>query len=706
MSSAPDLARHAWPLARLAEALDVLARRAGLDPGYDAALDAACEPTLVRQDLPRWIAALANAAGVETEQVSATRDRLAEMLGAAAPALVRIELAGEPMLLLLVAGGRRHARLLGPDLVARRVPVATLADALNHASRTAIDVDLAPLLARAGLTAAATRRAARALSDERLAEQRFADCWLLRAPAGSGWRVRLAEARLPALTAVLLVVFAALYGAEIGGWALLGRGALDGQFQHAWLGAWTLLLFSLVPLEVAARALEARLALGAGRAIKTRVLEGALALPPDAVRAEGAGHLLARVLETQTFESLLLSGGFGAALAVLELLGAAWVLAQTPHGIAPLVALGGMLLVVAACALRYARELAHWTASRFALTHDLTERLTGHRTRQAQEPAGRRHRDEDQLLDEYHDRARRFDRIALPLFGALPRMWLVLGLAALAPALLASDATPLALGIAIGGVLLAHRALATLLGGLASLLRARLAWSQVRCFLVVDDDGRRAQPLLPKVGGAPGEKLLELRDVAYRYRADGAAALEACDLVLRRGERVLIEGPSGGGKSTLAALMAGWRRPSRGLLLLRGLDRGTLGATWRRLATAAPQFHENHVLSGTLAFNLLMGREWPPSEATLAEAEDVCRALGLGPLLERMPSGLMQMVGETGWQLSHGERSRVFLARALLQRADLVVLDESFAALDPPTLAECLRYAMLKAPTLAVIAHP
>ena len=75
-------------------------------------------------------------------------------------------------------------------------------------------------------------------------------------------------------------------------------------------------------------------------------------------------------------------------------------------------------------------------------------------------------------------------------------------------------------------------------------------------------------------------------------------------------------------------------------------------------------------------------------------AKDLSLDLGLGELLERIPSGLMQMVGETGWQLSHGERSRVYLARALLQNAQLTVLDESFAALDPETLKRCLDCAV------------
>src|SRR5262249_46386276 len=102
----------------------------------------------------------------------------------------------------------------------------------------------------------------------------------------------------------------------------------------------------------------------------------------------------------------------------------------------------------------------------------------------------------------------------------------------------------------------------------------------------------------------------------------------------------------------------------------------------------------------------LMGRAWPPSDADLAEAEAICRELDLGNLLERMPAGIMQTVGETGWQLSHGERSRLFLARALLQKADLVVLDESFAALDPVTLATAVACARRRARALIVIAHP
>ena len=101
-----------------------------------------------------------------------------------------------------------------------------------------------------------------------------------------------------------------------------------------------------------------------------------------------------------------------------------------------------------------------------------------------------------------------------------------------------------------------------------------------------------------------------------------------------------------------------------------------------------------------------MGRRWPPLQSDVEEAESLCRELGLGDLLDRMPGEMLQMIGEGGWQLSHGERSRLYIARALLQQSDLVILDESFAALDPESLRVALECTLKRAKSLMVIAHP
>lgn len=67
---------------------------------------------------------------------------------------------------------------------------------------------------------------------------------------------------------------------------------------------------------------------------------------------------------------------------------------------------------------------------------------------------------------------------------------------------------------------------------------------------------------------------------------------------------------------------------------------------------------------------------------------------------------MFQWIGEMGWQLSHGEQSRLYIACALLQKAELIILDESFAALDPENLKKTMEYVLQKAETLLVIAHP
>jgi len=169
----------------------------------------------------------------------------------------------------------------------------------------------------------------------------------------------------------------------------------------------------------------------------------------------------------------------------------------------------------------------------------------------------------------------------------------------------------------------------------------------------------------------------------------------------------VLEGDSGSGKSTLASIVAGLRQPDSGLVLAGGLDRPTLGESgWRRRVALVPQFHDNHMFYGSFAFNLMIARSWPATVPELEEALDICVDLGLQPLIERMPSQIHQFVGETGWQLSHGEKNRVYVARALLSRAPLIVLDESLGALDPDTMilvTECIEKRAIAA---LVIAHP
>jgi ATP-binding cassette subfamily B protein len=276
------------------------------------------------------------------------------------------------------------------------------------------------------------------------------------------------------------------------------------------------------------------------------------------------------------------------------------------------------------------------------------------------------------------------------------------------------------LAVVLGAVLLSCRAFQSLAASLVPLLGAAVAWREVQPLYHAAARVELAAPLRfsrqPIAGPVPDrvtgnagteEPLLEGHNLGYRHSERANPVLDQCTLRIDRGDCLLLEGPSGSGKSTLLSLLAGLRTPRDGTLLVAGLDRKTLGNEgWRRRVAAAPQFQDNHVLMGTFAFNLLMSRSWPPRAGDLEEAEQVCHELGLGDLLARMPAGMQQQLGETGWRLSHGERSRLFIARVLLQGADILLLDESFAALDPETMQNVGPCVLARAPSLLLIAHP
>jgi ATP-binding cassette subfamily B protein len=269
-------------------------------------------------------------------------------------------------------------------------------------------------------------------------------------------------------------------------------------------------------------------------------------------------------------------------------------------------------------------------------------------------------------------------------------------------------AAPEQLAVVIGGSLLAYRALRRFMSGLSDLVGALIAG---RAVLPLLKAAAQRAPATSSAGLAhlarPADvPAIEARNVAFSHHA-ATPVLRDCSVRLARGARILLEGPSGSGKTTLAMVLAGLQPPQAGLVLAGGLDRSVLGALgWRRRVTMTPQHHDNYLVSGTLAFNLLMGRRWPARESDFHEAEQICRELGLGDLLDRMPAGLNQIVGETGWQLSQGERARVFLARALLQQADALVLDETFGALDPENVERAVRCVLQRSPTVVAIAHP
>jgi ATP-binding cassette subfamily B protein len=486
----------------------------------------------------------------------------------------------------------------------------------------------------------------------------------------------------------------------------------EGYLDRGWLFAWAFLLIAMVPFRMVATSAQAKVSIGFGQLLKQRLLYGAFQLPSDALRTEGAGMLLGRVVEAEAVEALALNGGLLGLVSVIELAASAAVFASGAGAwlLLPLLAVWVALTIW--LGVSYFVALSSWTGARLSITHDLVEKMLGHRTRRAQQPIERAHEGEDEALDTYLLRSRTVDRLTLWVTAALPGSFMVCGLLALASSF-ARDDSQSALAVALGGVLLAYGALSRLLAAATSLGRALVAWKKVGPLI----DAARQPPALgsplfaagvtARTPERPSNVVLDASGVTYRYASRHEPSLHDCSLRIRSGDRVLLAGPSGSGKSTFAATLAALRSPDSGLVLLHGLDRHTLGsAAWRRAVVLTPQFHENHVVSESFAFNLFMGAEWPVSPQSLAAAEALCRELGLGDLIDRMPGRMLQPVGETGWQLSHGERSRLFIARAILQNPEVLILDESFGALDPENFRRALDCVEQRVKTLVVIAHP
>jgi ATP-binding cassette subfamily B protein len=680
----------AWTSA--AELVEALARRSGFEIDSAGPQSAAGDPD-----------AACLSTGLESEPIQLYGDRLVEQLRAASPAAIRWNAA---YIGLLACNGKK-ASLLAPDLSVQRIDLETLRAALSKDAEAPHEAEVDRLLDACGISASRRVRARQALLAERLRSKRVGFLWQLRCRPGSNFSRQVTRSGLAGRVATLCAAHVAECALWLLAWWMIGQSALNGRLDMGWLAAWALLLMTMIPFRMLTTWSQGVVGVGIGGLLKQRLLAGALQLEPEQIRREGAGQLLGRAMEAETVESLAITGGMASVIASFELVLACAVLSIGAGGAWHALLLMGWVAAAACVAWQYTRRRARWTGRRLEMTHDLVERMTGHRTRLAQLSPERWHEGEDEALDRYMEASSAMDRAGALLSAAVPRGWLLVGMVGLAPAFLSAGASSAAeLAAGLGGVILAYQALGRLVGGVSQLAGAGISWRQVAPLF-------RAAAKVEQVGVASvsavasGRTVMEAHDLTFRYSDRGEPVLRGVSLRVNRGDWLLLEGASGGGKSTLAALMAGLRQPESGLLLAGGLDRATLGAArWRKRVAAAPQYHENHILAGTLSFNLLMGRHWPPYAKDVAEAEAVCRELGLGDLLARMPAGIEQVVGETGWQLSQGERSRVFLARALLQGGDLITLDESFAALDPENLRQCLECVLKRAETVMVVAHP
>src|SRR4051812_40268990 len=196
--------------------------------------------------------------------------------------------------------------------------------------------------------------------------------------------------------------------------------------------------------------------------------------------------------------------------------------------------------------------------------------------------------------------------------------------------------------------------------------------------------------------------LASLEDVAVLDARGGDEVLHGIDVEVGAGRMLALVGPSGAGKSTIAALVPRLYDVDAGSVELSGVDVRDLSFAALRGAVGVVT-QDGHLFHDTIAANL----RYAAPEATDADLVDALHRARLGELLDTLPDGLATVVGERGYRLSGGERQRLTIARLLLARPRVVILDEATAHLDSESEAavQAALAEALDGRTAIVIAH-
>lgn len=200
----------------------------------------------------------------------------------------------------------------------------------------------------------------------------------------------------------------------------------------------------------------------------------------------------------------------------------------------------------------------------------------------------------------------------------------------------------------------------------------------------------------------PKDNSVVLDGVSFRYQGADRNALDHISLSIKPGEHVAFVGPSGGGKTTLASLVARFWDVDRGAVKIGGVDVKDI-AKETLMDTVAFVFQDSKLLKTSILENVRMAKPDASREQVLKALHDA----QCDDILQKLPAGVDTVVGAKGVYLSGGEQQRISIARVMLKNAPILILDEATAFADPDneSKVQAAFHILAKGKTVLMIAH-
>lgn len=200
----------------------------------------------------------------------------------------------------------------------------------------------------------------------------------------------------------------------------------------------------------------------------------------------------------------------------------------------------------------------------------------------------------------------------------------------------------------------------------------------------------------------PADYSISLEHVSYRYEDAAVDAVKDLSLTIREGQHVAFVGPSGGGKSTTAALIARFFDVTEGAIRIGGVNVKDIPQK-ELMDMVSFVFQDSRLLKGTLLDNVRLAKP----DASEEEVLEALRKAQCMDILEKQPDKLQTVIGAKGTYLSGGEQQRIAIARAFLKDAPILILDEATAFADPDNEAKVQKAFenLAEGKTLIMIAH-